>query len=1255
MHLLAAQPGGVSEGKEAVDLDQSPGEIIFASAADTELSCLAAAHADQDIEAPSLRLANLLQLSHNLSVDIWVDQIIKNSKLVVVRILGGINYWPYGIEKLVETCRNHKIPLVLLPGDDKPDLDLMTLSSAHKDTVEIMWSYLLHGGKNNALGFLEYSSYLIRGSGNYPQPQPIPKAGYYWPNFEGNEREIAGKIFLEWQLDKPIVPIIFYRALVQAGNTAPINALIKQLKSSSLNPLPIFVSSLRDIASSRFVETALKTSRPTIIINACAFSVSTPETSHKSPLDSFKVPVLQIVFAGKTYEDWMQDTKGLGPRDIAMHVALPEVDGRIFTRAVAFKTESYKDEKTETSIVSYKEINNRIEFICSLTAAWVQLATKSNEEKKIALILANYPNKNGRIGNGVGLDTPESVIAIITALNNQGYNIGDAPKSSKELINSLVQGITNDHELNPDDHDCEQISLIDYQSAFAELPENIRYNIDKQWMDPTEDPFFRTNKTGGEFVLPIRCYGKICIVVQPARGYNIDPVKTYHDPALVPPHGYLAVYFWLRKNFRADAVVHIGKHGNLEWLPGKSIALSNTCYPEIILGPIPNIYPFIVNDPGEGSQAKRRAHAVIIDHLTPPLTRADSHGILAELETLVDEYFDASHLDSRRLKPLAKQILSLVESLNLDKECGIQPNESQTNALAKLDGYLCEIKEMQIRDGLHIFGTSPDNNQRVDFLLALTRISRGTRDEDASITQALSNDLELKFDPLDCDFSKNWMGLKPKVLGSKKGWRTVGDTVERLEKLAQKLISGESTPDCSWKKTVSVLNEINTRIGPALDSSGSNEISAILDALNAHRVLPGPSGAPSRGRPEVLPTGRNFYSVDTRNLPTQAAWSLGWKSAQRLCEQYAQEHGEWPRTLALNAWGTSCLRTGGDDIAQALALIGTRPTWDVATGRVSGFEVISTDLLDRPRVDVTLRISGFFRDAFPGLISLFNNATRTISELLEPPSLNPHAEHVRVDLAEMEEEGIDTSTAKRKAGHRVFGSMPGAYGAGLQALIDEKGWETTNDFAEAYLAWGGWAYGTDPEGVAEHTLFEKRLSTIQAIVQNQDNREHDILDSDDYYQFEGGLATAITRARNGVSPTIYHNDHSNPANPKIRNLKDEINRVIRGRATNPKWIKGVMRHGYKGAFEIAATLDYLFAFAATTNVVENYHFDQLFESYLEDELVREFIRNSNPSALKEMAARFREALDRGLWQPRSNQYSSTISTILDNKMEVNIP
>ena len=726
--------------------------------------------------------------------------------------------------------------------------------------------------------------------------------------------------------------------------------------------------------------------------------------------------------------------------------------------------------------------------------------------------------------------------------------------------------------------------------------------------------------------------------MQPARGYNIDPLKTYHDAALVPPHGYLAFYAWLRTSLDVHAVVHMGKHGNLEWLPGKALALSAECFPEVALGALPHLYPFIVNDPGEGSQAKRRAQAVIIDHLTPPLTRAESYGPLAELEQLVDEYYDAAGMDPRRLRHLARAILELSRRIGLDRDCGIGDSEGEDAALAKLDNYLCELKELQIRDGLHIFGESPRGAQLVDLLVALTRLPRGKGEGgDASLLRALAADLAIGrgFDPLDCALGEPWRGARPRALDGPEPWRSNGDTVERLERLARALVAGASVPEAGWARTRAVLQEIEDRLRPALAASGAAELAGLLAGLEGRFVEPGPSGAPTRGRLDVLPTGRNFYSLDSRTVPTPAAWQLGWKSAGLLLERHRQEHGEWPQALALSAWGTSNMRTGGDDIAQALALMGVRPSWDAASRRVTGFEVLPLSILDRPRVDVTLRISGFFRDAFPSQIDLVDSAARAVAALEEPPELNPLAARVEKDAGALVSQGVDEATARRRAGHRVFGSKPGAYGAGLQALIDERCWEEEGDLARAYLAWGGYAYGAGAEGAAEHRLFERRLAAVDGVVHNQDNREHDLLDSDDYYQFEGGLAAAV-RHLSGREPAVYHNDHSRPERPQIRTLGEEVARVVRARVVNPKWIAGVMRHGYKGAFEMAATVDYLFAFAATARAVGDHHFDAVYEAYLADERVRGFLTDNNPAAAREIAERLLEAEARGLWRPRSN-------------------
>ena len=1246
MHLLAAQPGTVDDGSEALDLGQTPGDIVVLSAADTELAALAQAQARRltdDPSGPSLRLANVMHLAHNMSVDLYVDAVIRHARLVVVRLLGGRAYWPYGVEQLAEAAAARGIPLAFLPGDDAPDAELADWSNLPRPAQHRLWQYLVQGGPTNADRFLDYAAALISGGDDDAlDPEPLLAAGLYWP---GEEATDLDALRTYWTAGAPVAALVFYRALMQAGNLDAVDALVASLVRAGLNPLPVYVKSLKDPVSAATLEGLFADAPPAVVLNATGFAVTAPGTDRiggardPGPLDRAGAPVLQAVFSGGALAGWRDGTHGLGPSDIAMNVALPEVDGRVFTRAVSFKGSARRDEATQTDIVRYEPVPDRVDFVADLAAGWARLAGKQTEDRRVALVLANYPNRDGRIGNGVGLDTPAAAVNLLGEMQDAGYAVDGVPADGNALVRRLLAGPTNDHRALHEREWDETLSFADYQMFFADLPKAVQTAVLDRWGPPEGDPFYRAGDVDcGRFAVAAFRLGKVAVCLQPARGYNIDPKSSYHDPDLVPPHAYLAFHAWMRREFRADAVIHMGKHGNLEWLPGKSLALSEDCFPEAALGPLPNVYPFIVNDPGEGTQAKRRAAAVIVDHLTPPLTRAESYGPLKDLEALVDEYYEAAGVDRRRLKVLEGEILSLCRATGIDADCGITDDDGTEDALARLDNYLCELKELQIRDGLHILGTAPEGQELTDLLVALARVPRGGKAEDASLLRALASDLDLTgagedaFDPLACDMATPWSGPRPDVLAtlSDAPWRTAGDTVERLELLAGQLVADEAAAPDAWAASAPVLAFVENALRPAVRASGQAETKGVLTALDGRFVAPGPSGAPTRGRPDVLPTGRNFYSVDTRTVPTPAAWQLGWKAAALLVERHAQDHGDWPKSIAVSAWGTSNMRTGGDDIAQALALLGVKPQWDGPSRRVTGFEVLPVSVLGRPRVDVTLRISGFFRDAFPGLIDLFDSAVRAVAALDEGEDDNPLAARVKADVAQM---GGDD--AMRMATHRVFGSMPGAYGAGLQALIDEKGWETEDDLAKAYVAWGGYAYGAGAEGKPAHGLFERRLKSADAVLQNQDNREHDLLDSDDYYQFQGGL-TAAVRSLKGEQPAVYFGDTSRPETPRIRTLEEEIGRVVRARAANPKWIKGVMRHGYKGAFEMAATVDYLFAFAATARCVAGHHFDMLFQAYLEDDDVQAFLADNNPDAMRDMAARFLEAQDRGLWQTRLN-------------------
>ncbi|MBP1806145.1 cobaltochelatase subunit CobN [Rubellimicrobium aerolatum] len=1205
MHLLAATPGALDTGAQPVDPRQTPADLVVLSAADSELALLSAAHGDTP-DSPSLRLWNLRHLAHPLSVDLHVDQCARKSRLVVARILGGQGYWPYGLAQYSAALHAAGVPFVALPGDDRPDAELRALSTVRDADYAALWSTLVEGGLENARRFLLHARSMLDGTDPPPPAKPLLKSAPFWPGI--GETDLA-TIRENWTPGAPIVPLVFYRALMQSGATAPVAHLTRALLRQGLNPLPVYVASLKDPLSRATLAALFADAPPSVILNATSFAVGTPADPGDNPLagtGANAAPVLQVIFSGSSESQWAEGTRGLSATDIAMNVALPEIDGRLLTRAVSFKDEAHFDDATQCPIVTNTPKADRIRFVADLAANWARLRAAAPADRKVALVLANYPNKDGRLANGVGLDTPASTVHALTLLQDAGYAV-DPPPDATALMARLLAGPTNWLPDRKDRQGGERLPLPTYRRWFDALPWETKLAVTDRWGPPDADPYL----DGDSFALSIHRFGNAVVALQPSRGYDIDPKATYHAPDLVPPHHYLAFHLWLRDTFAAHALVHMGKHGNLEWLPGKAVALSAECWPEIAFGPLPHLYPFIVNDPGEGTQAKRRAQAVILDHLTPPLTRAETYGPLRDLEVLLDELAQAQTTDPRRADHLRREIVTLAAATGLAQDAGL----SDQGDIQKLDAWLCDIKEAQIRDGLHVFGQSPTGPLARDLALALARVPRGDR---PSLLRALAQDLALNFDPLAPHMAAPWQGPRPAALNlTDDAWRTEGDTVERLELLSIALLDGPAS--APGPASTAVLHELRDTLLPLIEACGPAESAALLTALDGRAIPPGPSGAPTRGRPDVLPTGRNFFSVDARALPTQAAWTLGRASAELLIERHLQDQGDYPRALLLTAWGTSNMRTGGDDIAQGLALLGARPTWEPMSGRVTGFDILPLSLLGRPRVDVTLRISGFFRDAFPQLVALFDSAARAVQSLPEPDDQNPAAARARAGESQA----------------RVYGSRPGAYGAGLQALIDERLWSTRDDLGASYLDWGGYAYGAHAEGKPDRDGFATRLRHADAVVQNQDNREHDLLDSDDYYQFEGGALAAIETLKGQPVPA-YHNDHSRPERPVIRTLEEEVARVVRSRVVNPKWIAGVLRHGYKGAFEIAATVDYLFAFAATTHAVRDHHFDAVEEAVLASDEVRDFLATHNPSALREIADRLSEAIDRGLWRPRSN-------------------
>ncbi|EAQ74520.1 MULTISPECIES: cobaltochelatase subunit CobN [unclassified Synechococcus] len=1216
MHRLAAVPGATGDTDGPLYVEQPSAPLLLLSSADTDLSCLAGLLRDEPaLLSQEVRGLNLAALDHPAVIDHYLATSLAETRLVLVRLLGGRGHWSYGLERLRHWAAGPGRQLVVVAGTSDEERDLASLGTVAPALALAIGRCLREGGRANLRRVLLSLVALLAGEQpEPPQAEPLPDPAPH-----------------DWRADSgPRVGLVLYRALLQAGDTALAEAILAALRQRGLCPRALWVSGLRDAGVQRGVADLLGREGVQAVLCTTSFaSVQFEEAGLGAPLwETLNVPVLQLLCSSCSRERWRSSSIGLGPLDLSLQVALPELDGRLTTRVGAFKEAAERaDTRLTTALHRYVPDQERLDWIAQLVGAWVSLRGTPPAQRRLSLVLANYPTRNSRLANGVGLDTPASAAAMLHWLAAAGYDLGGAqgqppdgtlPHSGQELIERLLAGRSNDAESShrpPLDH----LPLATYQRWYDALPREGRQLIERRWGSPDQDSGLERSAAGAGFPIRGLRFGRIHVLIQPERGYDRDPSLNYHSPDLPPTHAYLAQYLWLRQVEESQLVVHVGKHGNLEWLPGKGLGLSNQCFPEWALGPMPHLYPFIVNDPGEGSQAKRRSQAVILDHLTPPLGRAGLHGPLQTLEALLDEYWEACQLGSGRVEPLRQRLAETLEALELPLEAS-----DLESRIDRADGYLCELKEAQIRTGLHTFGHLPAPEPLLELLLCLARPPLA---EGPGLTQALAKDLGLALDPwadpeedpLDAADRQRLLAAAP---AAAQACRRVGDGVALLEGWALELLRSvleplAEIPPCG-PITRSVLERVRGDLIPRLLRCGEAERESFLAGVAGERIAAGPSGAPTRGRPDLLPTGRNFYSVDLRGLPSEAAWDLGRRSAELLLELHLQEEGDDLRHLALSVWGTATMRNGGEDIAQALALMGVRPVWDGPTRRMVDLEVIPLALLGRPRVDVTLRISGLFRDAFPQLVGWVNRATALVAGLQEAEADNPLA------------------AALIREGHcaRVYGSAPGAYGAGLQGLIDSGQWEERSDLGEAYLNWSGWRYEGSGEAIADGDGLEQRLRQVQVVLHNQDNREHDLLDSDDYYQFQGGLSAATERVR-GSAPALWFGDHSRRQRPRLHRLERELDKVLRSRVLNPRWINGMRAHGYKGGFELAASLDYLFAYDASTGRVPDWSYGAICDTWLGDETLLDFLRQANPWALRDMAERLLEAHNRRLWEGAS--------------------
>ena len=1165
--------------------------------------------------------------------------------LIVVRLLGSPKDLCTGFERFRAAGK----PMVVLGGEQLPDAALMELSTVPIGVAAEAHVYLAQGGPANLAqlhGFLS-DTVLLTGVGFDP-PAEQPAWGVL-PRTKSDRRTVPTKEGLVRRNDQDesacaldasrreaTVGILFYRAQHAASNTAYVEALADAIDAAGGVGVPIFATSLRDAPADLLDHLGTLDALITTVLAAGGTRPATASAGEQDEgwdvraLAALDIPILQGLCLTANRAWWVESNEGMSPLDVATQVAVPEFDGRLITVPFSFK------ETDADGLPHYVPDHERCRRVAEIAVHHARLRHIPPAERKIAIVFSAYPTKHSRIGNAVGLDTPVSVIRLLRALRAHGYDLGapgeipgtgplaevEGEEPDTTAGNALIHALIDAGGQDPEWLTAAQLSgqpvripAATYRSWLTELPAKLTDAMTEAWGEAPGELFVdRSRDPEGEIVAATLQAGNVVILVQPPRGFGENPIAIYHDPDLAPTHHYLATYRWIEREFGAHAIVHMGKHGNLEWLPGKNLGLSAACGTDAALGSVPLIYPFLVNDPGEGTQAKRRAHATIVDHLVPPMARAESYGDIARLEQLLDEYGNVSAMDPAKAPALQGEIWTLIQAAQLHHDLGLseRPDEEEFGEFVMhVDGWLCEIKDVQIRDGLHVLGQPPAGEALVNLVLAILRSNQVFGGQVNGVP-----------------------GLRTALgLGDDRSGHEVLDAVEAqakalVEALAAADWQADAVPELVRRNLGAANEGVETSLRFACEevvprlAKTSGEIEAVLHALDGGYVPAGPSGSPLRGLVNVLPTGRNFYSVDPKAIPSRLAFQTGQAMAESLLARYLADTGDYPRSVGLSVWGTSAMRTSGDDVAEVLALLGVVPVWDEMSRRVVDLEVVPLAELQRPRIDVTVRISGFFRDAFPHVVAMIDDAVRLVADLDEPHDQNFVRAHAVADLADHGDH--------RRATTRIFGSKPGSYGAGILPLMEAGNWRTDADLAEVYQTWGGFAYGRDLDGAPARDDLQANYRRINVAAKNIDTREHDIADSDDYFQYHGGMIATV-RALTGSEPRAYVGDSTTPEAVKTRTLTEETARVFRARVVNPRWIAAMQRHGYKGAFELAATVDYLFGFDATAGVVPDWMYEQLTENYVLDKENQDFLRHANPWALTGIIEKLNEAVDRGLW------------------------
>lgn len=1178
-----------------------------------------------------------------------------NTDLLLLKWMGTGLDTPF-LQKCLEFIKRRGIPYYIdAAGTDENEL----FHGLTQEQLQAVREYCSFGGERNYYNLWQYLAALAQDSEpEIAAPDPVHWCGIYHPRAQKVYTDLE-----EYQRDfcrseRLYVGMLFYRDEWVWGDLTYQKAMVEALEEQGLNPVCVFTNgipnpemgmpTLPQVVQRFFCQDGM----PVIdaLINVLKFSMTGSGALSVDYLKQWNVPVLQAYTLIAPYDEWKNSFEGMNAMEISISISLPEFDGVIHSVPIATK------KVLDNGDVRYLPIGERVRRLASKAAKWANLRRKQNKDKKIAIIFHNYPPRNSNIGSALGLDTIESVRRVLAAMRERGYKVDAVPEDTQAFIKELSANATNDRSMLTEKQiaAAKKLTGKEYKDFFTEMDGGVQSQLTKDWGDAPG----QVMEYDGSLLVPGTMNGNIFITVQPPRGFGEDPEKIYHDPFCAPTHQYLGFYRWLRDVWQADAVAHIGTHGSLEWLPGKNAGLSRACYPDLSIGDLPNIYPYNITITGEGIQAKRRGVACLIEHLPAPQSQAGVYDELEELEKLMDEYVHFASAQPENLANLEKLVLEKAAQANLQDEVLHDTDKPFQEYVMALHNYLTDLKNMEVHIGLHILGEPPQKEQLIEYLWLLLRLDNG---DVPSLTQAVAalygfgyyellENSGLIYQPLNITYGT----LIDRIGGQCREFiRLLADcgfTGSAWEK-AQELPWVEQAPAALRQKLEQVCCYTCQKLYPNLLLT-SRELENMLRGFEGQYVEPGPSGAPSSGGADLLPTGRNFYGVDPRTLPTPAAWEIGKALGDQVVERFIAEEGHYPENIGIVLWSGSNMRSHGQCIAEFLYLLGIRPKYQSGSLRVNGLEVIPLTELKRPRIDVTARISGLFRDSMPSAVNLLDKAVLLAAEQDEEPELNFVRKHIQADSQELQDaEGMSREEAWRQAAYRIFGDQEGTYGAGVAALLEAKNWQTIDDIADVYVRWGAHAYGGKTRGKFLPQQFRKRMGSLDITIKNEDNHETNMLSSDDYNAYHGGMIAAV-RSIKGSAPRSYCGDSTDRTRVTMHSVQEEAKRIFRSESINPKYIAGMMQHGYKGAADMANMIAHSFQWDATSAVMEDWMYEKYAEKYTFDPKVQEWLRQVNPWALQRMTEILLEAEQRGLWQAKPETKEELQKLYLDMEGEL---